>query len=54
MLKNYVSAMENWHGRVDSEDDYDAVFASPTRRIQTIFSLDPERVIYLNTFSRFP
>ncbi|MBQ6497063.1 MAG: formimidoylglutamase [Firmicutes bacterium] len=24
MLKNYVSAMENWHGRVDSEDDYDA------------------------------
>lgn len=23
MLKNYVSAMDNWQGRVDSEDDYD-------------------------------
>ncbi len=34
------------------EDDYDAAFASPTRQIQTIFSLDPERVIYLNTFSK--
>ena len=34
------------------EDDYDAVFASPTRQIQTLFSLDPDRVIYLNTFSK--
>ena len=34
------------------EDDYDAAFASPTRRIQTIFSLAPEHVIYLNTFSK--
>ena len=34
------------------EDDYDAAFASPTRRIQTIFSLDGERVIYLNSFSK--
>ena len=39
-------------GSVIVEDDYDAVFASPTRRIQTIFSLDGERVIYLNTFSK--
>ncbi len=34
------------------EDDYDAEFASPSRQIQTIFSLDPSRVIYLNTFSK--
>ena len=34
------------------EDDYDAAFASPTRRIQTVYSLDPDRVIYLNTFSK--
>ena len=39
-------------GSVIVEDDYDAEFASATRRIQTIFSLDPERVIYLNTFSK--
>ncbi|MBQ9061071.1 MAG: arginase family protein [Firmicutes bacterium] len=24
MLKNYVSAMEHWHGRIDSEEDYDS------------------------------
>lgn len=34
------------------EDDYDAAFASSSRRIQTICSLDPDRVIYLNTFSK--
>ena len=47
----YVS----WARERDSlivEDDYDAAFASPTRRIQTIYSLDPDRVIYLNTFSK--
>ena len=39
-------------GSMIVEDDYDAEFASPGRRIQTIFSLDPSRVIYLNTFSK--
>lgn len=34
------------------EDDYDAELASATRQIETICSLAPERVIYLNTFSR--
>ena len=34
------------------EDDYDSELASPTRQIETIFSLAPERVIYLNTFSK--
>ena len=34
------------------EDDYDSELASPTRQIDTIFSLAPEQVIYLNTFSK--
>jgi GntR family transcriptional regulator/MocR family aminotransferase len=34
------------------EDDYDSELASPTRQIETICSLAPERVIYLNSFSK--
>ena len=34
------------------EDDYDSEFASPTRRIDTVFSLAPDRVIYLGTFTK--
>lgn len=34
------------------EDDYDSEFSSVTKYIETIYSLAPERVIYLNTFSR--
>jgi len=34
------------------EDDYDSEFASPTKQVETIFSLAPEWVIYLNTFSK--
>ena len=34
------------------EDDYDSELASATRQIETICSLAPERVLYLNTFSR--
>ena len=34
------------------EDDYDSEFASLSRQIETIYSLAPERVIYLNTFSK--
>ena len=34
------------------EDDYDAELASVTKHIETICSLAPERVLYLNTFSR--
>ena len=34
------------------EDDYDSELASVTRQIETICSLAPERVLYLNTFSR--
>ena len=34
------------------EDDYDSELASVTKQIETICSLAPERVLYLNTFSR--
>lgn len=34
------------------EDDYDGELASLTRQIETVFSLAPERVIYINTFSK--
>ena len=34
------------------EDDYDSEFSSVTKYIDTIYSLCPEHVIYLNTFSR--
>ncbi len=34
------------------EDDYDSELSSVTRHIDTICSLAPERVLYLNTFSR--
>ena len=34
------------------EDDYASEFASLTSRIETVYSLSPERVIYLNTFSK--
>jgi len=34
------------------EDDYDSEFASPTKQVETIYSIIPERVIYINTFSK--
>ena len=44
-----------WAGERHSviiEDDYDSEFASVTGQIETIYSLAPERVIYVNTFSK--
>ena len=44
-----------WARRNDSyivEDDYDSEFSSVTRQIDTIYSLAPERVIYVNTFTK--
>ena len=34
------------------EDDYDSEFATSRRQIETIYSTEPERVIYLNSFSK--
>lgn len=34
------------------EDDYDSEFSSLNRQIDTIFSIAPENVLYLNTFSK--
>jgi GntR family transcriptional regulator/MocR family aminotransferase len=44
-----------WARKHDSflvEDDYASEFASATKQIDTICSLAPERVLYLNSFSR--
>ena len=34
------------------EDDFDSEFTALTKSEDTVFSLDPHRVIYMNTFSR--
>ncbi len=34
------------------EDDYDSEFTALTKSEDTVFSLNPQRVIYMNTFSR--
>ena len=44
-----------WARRRDAvivEDDYDSELTVPARQVETVFSLSPERVIYLNTFSK--
>lgn len=44
-----------WARRHDTyiiEDDYDSEFSSALRQVSTIYSLDSEHVIYINTFSR--
>ena len=44
-----------WARRRDAvivEDDYDSELTVPSRQVETVFSLSPERVIYLNTFSK--
>lgn len=40
------------HGSYIIEDDYDSEFSSLNRQIDTIFSIAPENVLYLNTFSK--
>ena len=50
--RHEYAAWARERGAVLIEDDYDSELASPTRRIDTICSLAPERVIYLNSFSK--
>ena len=50
--RHEYAAWAREHGAFIVEDDYDAEFASLTRQIETVFSLTPERVLYLNTFSK--
>lgn len=40
------------HGSFIIEDDYDSEFSSLNRQIDTIFSIAPENVLYVNTFSK--
>jgi len=50
--RHEYAAWARQHSAVLVEDDYDSELASPTRQIETIHSLAPERVIYLNSFSK--
>ncbi|MBR1456839.1 MAG: PLP-dependent aminotransferase family protein [Oscillospiraceae bacterium] len=50
--RHEYAAWAGTHGAFIVEDDYDAEFASLTRQIETIFSLAPDRVLYVNTFSK--
>ena len=47
----YASWAQSRNGYI-VEDDYDSEFAASSRRVDTIFSLAPERVIYMNTFTK--
>ena len=47
----YVQWAADWNAWL-VEDDYDSEFASATRRIDTAFSLAPDRVIYIGTFTK--
>ena len=50
--RHEYAAWARQHGAFIVEDDYDSELASPRRQIETIFSLAPDRVVYLNTFSK--
>lgn len=50
--RHEYAAWARERGAVLVEDDYDSELASPTKQIETIFSIAPERTIYLNTFSK--
>ena len=50
--RHEYAAWTREHDAFIVEDDYDAEFASLSRQIETIFSLAPERVLYINTFSK--
>ncbi len=50
--RHEYAAWAREHGSWLVEDDYASEFASVTKQIDTICSLAPERVLYLNSFSR--
>ena len=50
--RHEYAAWARGQGAYIVEDDYDSEFASPTKQVDTIFSLAPERTVYVNTFSK--
>ena len=50
--RHEYAAWAEAHSSYIIEDDYDSEFSSVTKHIDTICSLSPDRVIYLNTFTR--
>ena len=49
--REYVNWVQSREGMI-IEDDFDSEFSISTKTEDTIFSLDPEHTIYLNTFSK--
>ena len=47
-LLEYARRYDSWI----IEDDYDSEFSAAAKQVETIFSVAPERVIYINTFSK--
>lgn len=50
--RHEYAAWAEEHNSIIIEDDYDSEFASLSRQIETICSISPERVVYINTFSK--
>ena len=50
--RHEYAAWAEAHSSIIIEDDYDSEFASLSRQIETICSIAPDRVVYINTFSK--
>ena len=50
--RHEYAAWARARGGVLVEDDYGAELAVSTRQVETLFSLAPERTVYLNSFSK--
>ena len=50
--RHEYAAWARAHNSVIIEDDYDSEFASLSKQIETIYSIIPDHVIYINTFSK--
>lgn len=50
--RHKYAAWAEAHDAYIIEDDYDSEFAAAAKQVETIFSIAPERVIYINTFTK--
>ena len=50
--RHEYAAWARAHGAYIIEDDYDSEFASLTKQAEPLFSIAPDRVIYVNSFSK--
>lgn len=50
--RHEYAAWARTHGAYIIEDDYDSEFAAAAKQVETIYSIAPERVVYINTFTK--